>query len=800
MNETELLNLSSTPACGQKMSTFMKLTPTNSANYDGELQTTLSSTHTEAEAHVFPSTVNFHIVWFDAYINENDNSDSQNTLSELKKLINPLHTFVQTDQCMNFLSSQHTEKICLIVSGSLGQHFVRLVHHLNQLLAIYIFCADRSKHEDWIRTWSKIRGVYTDISMICDELQHQMRSHHDRDDNPLSIVSNNDETVNTEVNKFFMYTQLLKEILVDIKYDKKKSIKDFADYCRKFFANNDKELTMIEKFERKYSKYSPIWWYTSECFLHRMLNQALRLMEVDVILKMGFFIRDLHRHIEELHHRQYIHSHQSQTFVVYRGQGLSESNLNKIMKSNGGFISFNYFLSTSKKETIAQLYARRAMHDAQLIGVIFQMSIDPCMSSTPFALINDVSFYKGSEQEILFSMHTIFRIGNIRSVEVERDQLWQVELELTSDTDQQLHRLTELLREETKGYNGWFRIGQLLIKLGQFGKAEELYHLLLNQQLNKTEKAYIYHQLGWLKANLGRYADAISFLDQSLSMSEKILPISYPDLAICYDNIGLVYDYMSEYITSLSFHRKALQIYRMKLPSYHPDVAISLSNIGSVYVKLNDYQQALSSFDEALRIYQEKFPSNHPSLAVLYNNIGLVYAKSNDFSKALWFYDKTLQIYRNTMPATHPDLAILYQNIGNALENMCEYSRALSQYEKALDIFQKTFAADHPHLATCHSHLASVYSNMNDYSKALAFHEKAFDIRQRILPLHHPDLITSLKNLGEIHEQMKQYSQALSCYEKARDICSTAYMPDYPLLASIDYKIAQIYSEMSRDS
>jgi hypothetical protein len=86
------------------------------------------------------------------------------------------------------------------------------------------------------------------------------------------------------------------------------------------------------------------------------------------------------------------------------------------MKTKGGLISFNNFLSTSKKETIARIYARRAMNDSGLIGVVFKMVIDPWVSSTPFALINDVSFFKSSEQEILFSMHTVFRIGNINKI------------------------------------------------------------------------------------------------------------------------------------------------------------------------------------------------------------------------------------------------------------------------------------------------------------------------------------------------------------------------------------------------
>jgi hypothetical protein len=50
-----------------------------------------------------------------------------------------------------------------------------------------------------------------------------------------------------------------------------------------------------------------------------------------------------------------------------------------------------------------------------------------------------------------------------------------VHLTLTSDNDPQLHALTEHMREETlSSYEGWDRLGWLLLKLGQFNKAQQV--------------------------------------------------------------------------------------------------------------------------------------------------------------------------------------------------------------------------------------------------------------------------------------------------------------------------------------
>jgi len=44
---------------------------------------------------------------------------------------------------------------------------------------------------------------------------------------------------------------------------------------------------------------------TCDSFLHSMLTCTLRLMDVNIIIRMGFFTGDLHRHIEQIHSKQF---------------------------------------------------------------------------------------------------------------------------------------------------------------------------------------------------------------------------------------------------------------------------------------------------------------------------------------------------------------------------------------------------------------------------------------------------------------------------------------------------------------
>ena len=87
------------------------------------------------------------------------------------------------------------------------------------------------------------------------------------------------------------------------------------------------------------------------------------------------------------------------------------------------------------------------------------MTIDPAQSTTPFASIADVGYFGDKEDEVLFSMHTVFRIGTITPMD-EHHRLFKVELTLTHDNDQEFRQLTDRIREETfPDVEGWYRLG-----------------------------------------------------------------------------------------------------------------------------------------------------------------------------------------------------------------------------------------------------------------------------------------------------------------------------------------------------
>jgi tetratricopeptide (TPR) repeat protein len=638
----------------------------------------------------------------DESIDEINNDDCRKSITKLRQVTNTVKTFTDPDECIRFINGIKEEKAFMISSGALGQTTIPFIHDQPQVSTIYIFCGNKRRHEEWTKQWSKVKDVYTDIAPICEALK---QADQDCDENMVSIslVKTTDGSSNQNLNELdssFMYTQILKEILLTIDFEKE-HITEFLTYCRDQFAGNNAELKNVDKIEKEYHEHQPIWWYTYQCFLYSMLNKALRMMEVDIIIKMGSFVRDLHQHIAALHLEQYGGHHHSSPFILYRGQGLSQTHFDELMKTQGGLLSFNNFLSTSKDPNVSIIFACRIIETSNLVGILFIMKIDPSIPSTPFANIGDVTYYE-EEEEILFSMHFVFRIGRIKQLE-GNNCLWQVDLTLTGNNDPQLSVLTGRMHEETKGSAEWFRLGKLMIKLAQHTEAEDLYEKLLLQTTDEREKGDIFYQLGWIKGDQGKYTEALILFENSVKIREQILTLEHSDVGECYNNIGLMYDCMGE------------------------------------------YSKALLSHEKALEIYQKTLLPNHPLLATSYNNIDLVYQNMGEYSKALSYHEKVFGIQQKTLPPNHPELASAYNNIGSVYDNMGEYSKALSSHEKALDIRQKTLSPNYPDLATSYNNIGLVYNNIGEYSKALSYLERALDILQSSLPPNHPTIKTVQK-------------------------------------------------------
>jgi hypothetical protein len=72
------------------------------------------STNTRRRAHI-KMVQNILLIWLDNTIVEN-NQDSHNTVTQLRRVVNDISTFTDSDECIQFINTINDNKVCMIIS------------------------------------------------------------------------------------------------------------------------------------------------------------------------------------------------------------------------------------------------------------------------------------------------------------------------------------------------------------------------------------------------------------------------------------------------------------------------------------------------------------------------------------------------------------------------------------------------------------------------------------------------------------------------------------------------------------
>lgn len=385
------------------------------------------------------------------------------------------------------------------------------------------------------------------------------------------------------------------------------------------------------------------------------------------------------------------------------------------MKANqGGLISFNNFLSTSKLKEVSLQFARYALRNPDKSAVLFEMTIDPSISTVPFASLDEHSYFHENEQEILFSMHTVFRIGEIMPFERNGDpRLWKVCLTLTDDDDEQLRQLTGLLRQdlsssmdsELKTYEDpTWRLGKLFVHMGEYPKAIKIYKVILKNAIrdnNSQLEQRTHYQLAELLAIY------VNDWKQAISHFQKMFNLIKPDVSMVTtevrDELKTIFATMKEILNSEDIDENQFHLSMIKLVE------------GFVNIFLNYPIRSLSPLEFQLIVDR-------------LNYIGLIYQSQGNLTEAWIHHERALEILRKHLPSTHPRLARTYYHISVLYLADDDLGHALECLQKALKIQDKVLKPNHPHLAETHFHLSIVFERLYKIDDAVQHAQKALDI------------------------------------------------------------------------
>ena len=113
----------------------------------------------------------FFLVWIDPNIDQST-ADYHSSLTQLRDIVNDVATFKQQDDAIDFLTDAHEMSGFLIVTDTIGQQILPLIHDISILDTIYILTTHQLyQNKQWTEKWAKIKGTHADIPSICKALE-----------------------------------------------------------------------------------------------------------------------------------------------------------------------------------------------------------------------------------------------------------------------------------------------------------------------------------------------------------------------------------------------------------------------------------------------------------------------------------------------------------------------------------------------------------------------------------------------------------------------------------------------------
>lgn len=184
-----------------------------------------------------------------------------------------------------------------------------------------------------------------------------------------------------------------------------------------------------------------------------------------------------------------------------------------------------------------------------------------------------------------------------------------------------------------------------------------------------------------------------------------------------------------------------------------------IGNLANVYVSLGELDRAIEYYEIALNIAREI--GDRAGEATTLNNLGTVWDSRGDKRKALELYEQSLPLIREIGDLREE--ATTLSNIGAVWDALGEKRRALDYYEQALPISRAI--DDRRGEATHLTNIGAVYDDLGDKQKALQYYEYVLPLFRAIADLRGEGI--TLNNIGEANAALGLTDQARAYYEQA---------------------------------
>ncbi|CAF1075954.1 unnamed protein product [Didymodactylos carnosus] len=740
------------------------------------------------------------LIWLDSSM---DTKESQITLHNLRKVVDYTKLFDNVEECERYILEKKDTITFLVTSGALGQNLIPRINDLGNIRQIFVYCRNKDFHQQWA------------------ELNINFKR---EKDGLFSEIIRKENTTGRTHSSWISFIDLL----CHLPYPEDARFK-LINSLKEYYKGKDTELKILAEF-LNYTPDQAIRWYTRPTFLFQLLNRALRQQDTTVMFLFGFFIQDIYRQLKAEHEKfKLAHLEKNPIFTVFRGQFISMAEIPSIVTRPDNplydFLNYcivnNSFLSTTLDSALARILtnpSRRPSIDPE--NVIFEITVDTCLNTRPFADISHLSYIR-DEREILFMIGTVFIAETGTEYYDENEKIWHIKLSLTS----------EKISEDDRNFNA--ETQRETLKIGVTAITQRLAYanienidIVYNELINlyPSENAWIlackYHCYGLhQRFKLNNFTAALSNFEKALekwyTFLDDVKLNCFFDIGHLRKAIGSCYHDKSyekyDPDTAMRYLDQAIDYYKLALERATRDeeqikIFYALEKIFELAGQVNCDKNAKNCYFSMECKYIELgiekrlqyYSPNDKHLRDGINTLCFYYGKKLEdevllakhcetvlrallqhpnpyFNTIIYVTDKLLEIYSH-VPSKDTELKLKYQLI--------QHQYKLREYEpKSWDNVVKTNVKK-TYVARNHTDLFYTYESLFNYDEALRHSEKALEIY----------LSQSLQVMNNLYSTFELFKTVVDMYNERLDYDSTLKY----LLIKIEY-ILSWHSSISID-
>jgi tetratricopeptide (TPR) repeat protein len=276
-------------------------------------------------------------------------------------------------------------------------------------------------------------------------------------------------------------------------------------------------------------------------------------------------------------------------------------------------------------------------------------------------------------------------------------------------------------------------------------------------------------ELGRVYRSLGRFAEADTTFQRSLTMREQMLGPNHLEVAMSLIYLANSCREQGNFLPAKGLLKRALAIAELHAADgkFVEELHHALEGLSSVYLNLDDFSRALPLAERLLASVSRHCAPHGLEMFSALVMVGACLQAQGRLSEAEPILERNVATMEKYYGPNHSNTARALSNLSDCILAQGDHRRATAMVQRALTIQEREYGPQHVNVANLLVDLADCYEAAGDLPQAQVTFQRSLSIYDSALGRTHPNAVTILRKLAELAIRMDQPQQAVAWTQRA---------------------------------